>query len=601
MCLLIVALFFGAVAGAQENEAGALRTEFDTMVVTATKTEHTLADVPEATTVITAEEIEAQNATNILEVLRWIPGLTISDAYGSMGGDRYLVDGAPSDYTLMLVDGNRTKGSYILSEIPISSIERIEVVKGANSLLYGSDAMTGVINIITKGAPEKFTASAKITYSSGDEEDSNTQEASLGFKLGKLRQLYTYGRKEVEDGQYESDSFAGKFGIDLNESAELKFDVKVNQYEKENNDMDRYGYLLQLDWDVDERSSLMVKGFFRDYESVSHVGGAVTGTEEESAYDEEELVYTRLLGTNHLVTAGYQRMGDGFDYAGPDDKWSADHDSNSFFLQDEITLTQSFVIVPAIRVDYHSEWDEEINPKLSVLWKTTDTLNLRASWGTAFKAPSLTQMYRTSFHGHGGWGFWIMGNPDLQPEQSETFRFSAEKRFGNDFLGSIALFRSDFEDMIDGGYTGVVMPDGFKEYSYSNVAEAMTQGVEVNMKYYCTDRLLLTLGYTYLDTEDEETGEPLADTAAHRLTPGIRYTDNNIGFSVEVRGEYEQYDDADEEDEDDDNFMLHASISKRIADYAKLWINGNNLLDESQSSGISCEGMTLTFGLEFTY
>jgi outer membrane receptor for ferrienterochelin and colicins len=588
-------LIFGSVAWAQEDTEDRIDVQLGTTVVTATKTEHTLADVPEATVVITKEEIEAQNATNVLEVLRWIPGIRISDAYGSMGGDAYAIDGAPSDYTLMLVDGNRVKGSYILSEIPVSTIERIEIVKGANSLLYGSDALSGVINIITKRAPDRFTADLEASYSTS-EENSNAEEVSIGFKLGKLRQLYTYGRKDVEGGEYENDSFAGKFGFDINDNAELKFDFRANQYDKEYTDMDRYDYLLELDWDLDERSSLKAKGFFRDYSSVSHVGGATEGTEEDSTYDEEEIVYTRLLGESHLVTAGYQRMGDGFDYEGPSEEWTKHQDSNSLFLQDEITVIESLVLVPALRVDFHSEWGHEFNPKLSMLWKVTETTSLRASWGTAFRAPTLTEMYRSTFHGHGSWGFWIVGNPDLEPEKSETYRISVEKRFSNDFHGSIALFRNDFKDMIKGGFTD----PSRTVYSYSNVAEAMTQGVEVDMKYYFMDSFQATLAYTYLDTEDKETGEELSDTVRHRITGGVRYSNNDIGFTAEVKGEYERNAEADD-DTDENNFMLHAGLSKTITKYIKLWVNADNLLDEKQDSGISCEGRKITCGMHFSF
>jgi outer membrane receptor for ferrienterochelin and colicins len=588
-------LIFGSVAWAQEDTEDRIDVQLGTTVVTATKTEHTLADVPEATVVITKEEIEAQNATNVLEVLRWIPGIRISDAYGSMGGDAYAIDGAPSDYTLMLVDGNRVKGSYILSEIPVSTIERIEIVKGANSLLYGSDALSGVINIITKRAPDRFTADLEASYSTS-EENSNAEEVSIGFKLGKLRQLYTYGRKDVEGGEYENDSFAGKFGFDINDNAELKFDFRANQYDKEYTDMDRYDYLLELDWDLDERSSLKAKGFFRDYSSVSHVGGATEGTEEDSTYDEEEIVYTRLLGESHLVTAGYQRMGDGFDYEGPSEEWTKHQDSNSLFLQDEITVIESLVLVPALRVDFHSEWGHEFNPKLSMLWKVTETTSLRASWGTAFRAPTLTEMYRSTFHGHGSWGFWIVGNPDLEPEKSETYRISVEKRFSNDFHGSIALFRNDFKDMIKGGFTD----PSRTVYSYSNVAEAMTQGVEVDMKYYFMDSFQATLAYTYLDTEDKETGEELSDTVRHRITGGVRYSNNDIGFTAEVKGEYERNAEADD-DADENNFMLHAGLSKTITKYIKLWVNADNLLDEKQDSGISCEGRKITCGMHFSF
>ena len=120
------------------------------------------------------------------------------------------------------------------------------------------------------------------------------------------------------------------------------------------------------------------------------------------------------------------------------------------------------------------------------------------------------------------------------------------------------------------------------------------------MEFYFTDRFVTTLAYTCLDTEDKETGEELTDTAKHRITPGIRYSNNDMGFSAEVRGEYEKYAESDD-DTDDNNFMLHAGLSKTITKHIKLWINGDNLLDEEQDSGISCEGRTLTCGMQFTF
>ena len=626
------ALIFIFAFPAQAQEEGAASEGFEakleTVVVTATKTEHTLADVPDDTIVITSEEIDAQGATNVLEALRWIPGIRPSAAF-AMRGDESTIGGSPSNYTLILVDGNRVKGSYLLTEIPVSTIERIEIVKGANSLLYGSDALSGVINIITKDAPDKFTFNFEGSYATSDGVDTNTEEVSVGFNLGKLRQLYTFGRKDAEgeygdsfagklpgklkklstffmrnfEGwEYESNSYAGKFGLDLTDEAELKFDFRLNDFDMDFTEMDRGDYSVVFDWDVDERSKLKVKGFFRDYESVVHMGGSPIGTEEDNKYYEEEIQYTRLLGERNLVTAGFQRMDDEFDYSGPEEKWSESQDINSLYLQDEITITESFILVPAVRVDSHSEWDEEINPKLSLLWKVTDKTSLRASCGMAFKAPTLTQMYQTTFHGLGRWGFWIMGNPDLEPENATSYRVSIGQRFGKTFFGTLALFRNEFEDMIKRGFTGAVMPDGRPEYSYRNIAEAYTQGVEVDLKMSLTDNILATLGYTYLDTEDKETDEPLSDTPKHRLTPGLRYHNKDFGLMAEVRGEYEgeTYSSMGGEPEES-NFLLHTGLSKTITKYAKLWVTGDNLLDEEESSGISCEGRTITCGAKFTY
>ncbi len=162
--LCIMASFLlGGVAQAEKAKpkAGQIE-ELESITVTSGRTQHTLADVPEETIVITADELDKLNAENALEALRWIPGMQINFKRGAMGGDNFQMNESSTSDVLVLVDGNRTKGSYVISEIPVSSIERIEVVKGGNSVLYGTDALAGVINIITKKPTAKVNGSVKI-------------------------------------------------------------------------------------------------------------------------------------------------------------------------------------------------------------------------------------------------------------------------------------------------------------------------------------------------------------------------------------------------------------------------------------------------------
>ncbi len=595
--ILLGMLMLGPQAEASEKGSKQIATELETVVVTATRTEHTLANVPEATTVITGEELKIQNATNALEALRWIPGLNISLGYGAHGEDSYKVDGAESSYTLVLVDGNRGKGRYVLSEIPVSMIERIEVIKGANSLLYGSDAMSGVINMITKKTPEKFTGSIKGSYAAAEEE-SNTQEATLGFTLGKLRQIYSYKRAASEDGDYQGDSFIGKFGIDLGEKVKLGFGVKVNQFEMDYISSDKYDLHMNMDWQIDEKASLKAKVFFQDYgDEINSMGSTYT---LDTLYNEEELVYTRLFGGSHLLTVGYQRMDDDVDYKAPTRRRMDNRYSNNVFLQDEISVTEKLIVVPAIRMDFHNIWDDQINPKLSVLWQATDSLSLRTSWGTAFKAPTHSQLY-IKFRHPGNPPFWVQGNPDLEPEESRTLRISAEKRFGNTFLANVAIFRNDFENQI------IRVPvENSRDQSYGNVEEAMTQGVEMELKYYITDNLIGILGYTYLDTENKDTGETLPYTVGHRITPRILYNNQGMGFTIQLGGDYEKYTKLRgiaryDKDQNKEIFIVNANISKQITDSINIWVNGENLFNEKSVDGLAGDGTRVIFGLRFNW
>ncbi len=596
-CTVFGMLALNPAAQAVQTGSDQITTELESVVVTATRTEHTLEDVPEATTVITAKELKLQNAGNALEAIRWIPGMNVSLGYGAHGGDGYKIDGADSSYVLVLVDGNRGKGKYILSEIPVSMIERIEVIKGANSLLYGSDAMSGVINIITKQGSDKFTASIQGTYTSADE-NANTQEVTAGFSVGKLRQVYSYKREENNLGDYQGDSFMGKFGVDLGEQFALGFDVKANQFDMDFVSTDKYDFHLNFGWNIDDKGSLKAKLFVQDYEDKIQVMRDKYTI--DSLYNEQELVYTRLLGNSHLITAGYQRMEDDVDYKAPTKEYSGSRYSNNIFFQDEISFNDTFIVVPAVRMDFHSLWDDQVNPKLSVLWKATDTLSLRASFGTAFRAPSSKELYRR-FNHPGRQPFWVLGNPDLQPEESTTMRFNVRKRIGENFIGTLEFFRNDFDDKIQ-----IVPVPASIDRTYANVSEAMSQGFSAEMKYYVTDNLMAALGYTYLDTENKDTGKTLPYTVRHRLTPRVRYNNEAMGLTAQISGDYEDHATLSgiprrDRGQDKEVFILNASVSKQITDYVKVWINGENLLDKETVDGLSRDGLRVTFGLRFNY
>ncbi len=603
--LIFTALFLlgGGITQAEEtkSKANQIDKELDAVVVTATKTEHTLADVPEETTVITAEEIKMQNATNALEALRWVPGITISGSNHTYS-ETYAINGSGSDRTLVLIDGNRANARFPLSEIPASNIERIEIIKGANSLLYGSDAMSGVINIITKKAPDTFTAGVGGTYSVKKNKDkninTNTQDASVGFKLGNLRQLYSYKRSYTDNKGNEEDSFSGKLGFDLGEYTKLGFDVKISQHEVPSSPrtMDYQDYALYFDWNIDEYSTLKTKGIFRNDKHIHHI--ASKSTKENGRRDEEEIIYTRQVGDSNLLTFGYQRIGESLKLSGAD-TFSANVYSNNLFIQDEIAVTDNFIAVPALRMDYHSQWKDEWNPKLSLLWKITDTLQVRASGGTAFKAPSMENLYKKTYFARYFGGTWVFGNPNLKPEKSQTIRLSIEKRFNNNFFSRISVFRNDFKDGIR-WYNTKTRFNGKPVWTYANSVKSTIQGIETKIKYYITDELLVDLGYGFYNIENKDSKRAIDEPVSHRLTPMLRYHNEDIGLTTELRGEYEYYYKADA-DGDKDNFILSANISKQIADYMNLWITGDNLFDERKTFGIDKDGLRLTCGVRFSW
>ncbi|MDH4318669.1 MAG: TonB-dependent receptor plug domain-containing protein, partial [Desulfobulbaceae bacterium] len=189
--------------------------KLDEVVVTGTKTSHTLEDTPVTTQVVTQEEIERSGATTAGDVLSWVPGVYVKS--NGFARQAVNIEGLPDNYTLVLIDGQRQTGRHAnaidLSNIPTEMIQRIEVIKGPASVLYGSDAVAGVVNIITKKAPEKSYISGSASYglddsfSAGDTVDS---QINFGKRHDQLSYIFGAGHhssQQMGDGyEYESNN-----------------------------------------------------------------------------------------------------------------------------------------------------------------------------------------------------------------------------------------------------------------------------------------------------------------------------------------------------------------------------------------------------------
>ncbi|MCK4533187.1 TonB-dependent receptor [bacterium] len=596
MIMLVGFILPGLIQGVRAEEEIA---ELEEVVVTGTKTEHLLKNAPVETILISREEIERTNAVTVIDVLKWIPGIKSVGRYKPMGRDVYSVGGLSSEYTLILIDGQRIEGGHILTELPVNIIERIEVVKGPNSVLYGSDALNGVINIITKTS-EKTNANATFAFRSYDSE---ILKIGFGSMVGKLK--FDIGanankmRGETEESQYDNYNLLNKFKYEFDENIGLRFGSDFYSETTEYTESDKTNFNLGLDWKVKDSSFFKVGSYLWKYDDESCVGGGPIVAETDIQLIQGEVQYTCLLDEMNLVTIGTEILNEEMENSDFTEK--KEQTTNSFFIQDEISILERLVIVPAVRLDSHSEWGEETNPKIDVLYKADEKTNLRVSWGQAFKSPDFKDLYRLTYHPVGPTGFWIKGNPDLKPETSVGYRIGVEHRFTNKCLSSIAFFRNDIEDMIKGYWVRrFSYPPPFPvegEYSYHNIGEVFTQGVEFNLKGYLIKHIMTTLAYTWMNTEDKETQKELTDVPEHRANLSLRYYNEEIGFMLELREEYEGevFTDEENSEKNDDYFLTHAKISKVVADGVKLFFNVENLFDE-ESEQIG-EGRIFTGGV----
>jgi outer membrane receptor for ferrienterochelin and colicins len=448
------------------------------VIVSATKTEHTLGDVPVDAEVVTREELEQRQVQTVQEALEYLTGVQIKETSGSWGDKgKVQIQGLDERHTLILVDGQRFLGGHgdaaDLQSIPLDMVERIEVVKGPASALYGSDALGGVVNIITRNAPNKYSLALSPSFGS---RATQIHEATAGVAAGSFGGLLGYTYRESNGVNKETDEFnehlfQGSLGYAFTPDSKLTVKPFFSEHfmEYESRRQKRGGVNTLWDWAPDEVSNLRLRGSYFNYQ---HTTGDRSSDWETDSY-EGEITYSRMVFDRHMLTAGYQFFKEEITDHGKD--YEADQDLHSVYLQDEIDI-QPLVVVLGTRVDCHDRWGTEVNPKVSLLYNATGNLKIRGSVGTAFKGPSLVKLYGDE---------WRMGpyvvhaNPDLDPEKSIGYQLSIETAFSERLLAKLALFRNDIEDLID-SYTVRSGRPPFDMY-WRNIDEAMTQGVELSL------------------------------------------------------------------------------------------------------------------------
>ncbi|MDA3971116.1 MAG: TonB-dependent receptor [Desulfobulbaceae bacterium] len=596
------------------------------VVVTATRTPHTLKDVPVETVVISRQDIEQSNAQNAMDALKTVPGITSAvhdDVFGTytwrakMRGLNFN-DG----YGLILIDGQRVMGSgqsggmgeygVGLNQIPVEMIERIEVVKGPSSALYGSDAMAGVINIITKKSPDKATGRAGASYGwykvkekinsdgsvskpSDDGQSRNASQAYLSFgdrPLERLGYLIHYNYESADDirqDPIQSDRHSLMAKMDLAATDQLDFFLKgeVSEYEKtDNREEDSHRLSAGLEWRPRDDHFLSVKGYTYTWDFVHGYPGYSHGYKHgDTGFDQAELQYTWYASDQHALTMGGEVQQQTIDYIINNADASTilvkeDVKTNSLYGQDEINLFDDLTLVAGLRFDDHSNFGSEVNPKLSLMYTLTETTTFRASAGRAFKSPTIRQLYYDAPYRHGD--YYVQSNRDLKPEIGIGYSAGLEQWFwGDRLMTNLGLFRNEVEDMVIRQDTGTFY-DGLPLMTYQNVEEATTQGLELLAKLNHQD-FSLTMAYTYTGSENKETGNDLTYVPEHSFSLAPAYEwHHGLGVSGVITHTGKQYKDSGNTSQIDGHTVVDVRIHKELGDKAQLSFAADNIFDSDK-------------------
>ncbi|WP_043238366.1 TonB-dependent receptor domain-containing protein [Stutzerimonas azotifigens] len=544
------------------------------MVVSATHTERAMRDAPASVSVITHEELAKRPVQDLQEALRGTESLQ----FNGIGFDRrgISVRGMPSEHTLVLVDGKRISTSsgaiahsdFDLGWVPVEAIERIEVVRGPMSSLYGSEALGGVVNIITRKATDNWKGSGIID--GGVREDGlGGQSHQVGAYLGGPLVPGVLGltlngetRRQQETPDFDNERLSELEGRNANSgSATLSWTPD----EAQRIDL-TYGAGRERRWRNTETGGTNSAYYEsadvieREQWSLGHSGDWQWGSTQVRAYrnrldrdnarsdgqapsDPQRLTDSVVDGhlsvplfDRHLVTLGgewrKEELEDSSVNAAGDE--SALH--RALFLQDEIAFNPDWSLTLGSRFDKHEAFGWEASPRVYLLHHYSDALTFRAGIGRGYKAPSLKQLSPEYAAVGGGGRFTIYGNPELKPETNTSYELGADYQGAGWSLTGM-LFQNDVHDLIQTICVSRCGIRGAEVRNYENLEKARIRGLELGGGIDLPANFHWSLNYTYLDARNLTAGQRLGDRSRHMANSVLKWAPTP-GFDAQLRTEY---------------------------------------------------------------
>ncbi len=573
----ISSLACGAVA-AQETP------QLNDIVVTASGFEQQISSAPASISVISREELERGHFQNVTDALRDVPGVVVTGGGRGDNGNDISIRGMPSQYTLILVDGrpqnsreSRPNGSAGFEQDwlpPLQAIERIEVVRGPMSTLYGSDAIGGVINVITRKVADSWHGNIQLdTVLQEDSASGDSRQANFylsGPLVADRLGLQLYGRTSERD---EDDIENG-----YEEKSLQSLTARLSLAASDNHDFTAEAGITEQDRRSLVGRSAPAEGcrggctdsigeYTNSHVALTHSGRFDWGTSETFVQRERSENQSRDIEiTNttaktsaviplgmHMLTVGASWEEESLEDGTTNqisDRTAVENSQWALFMEDEWMLTNAWALTGGLRLDDDDNYGSHLSPRLYSVWNMTPEWTLKGGVSTGYRSPNLREI--TPDWGQISRGGNVYGNPDLEPETSLNKEIAL--LYGNDagLNGSLTLFHNDFEDKI----TRIACPidicnAGPNQFGSDptyrvNIDDAVTQGVEASLGAPLTDTLALTASYTFTDSEQksgEYAGEPLTQLPRHQVSATLDW-DVNARLSqwtkVSYRGEESQ-------------------------------------------------------------
>jgi len=571
------------------------------VVVTGTKTEESKWDATVPTQVIPEERIEERATIDVENVFREVPGLYVRrNEQFALGASTIRMQGADPNKVAILLDGRRFRGGINgvvdLRDIAANNVERIEILRGPASSLYGSDAMAGVVNIITRsGGP---TPTADATAAAGSFER-RFASVSHGWQVGPVRYFISglhdefqifeqFGEVSAqftdgnEDEKQRRDQASLRLDVDLGKGHSLMLTPSyLHQTNPESTNRDLVTG-AEWRWALTPTSSLTTwvsrYGFARDND--------LSGFEEDRDFVdwEAESRWTGELGASRLWESAQLTIGtrgrqqaldqDALEITGPTGSVEQPAVDASIwqispFVQTDLLLTERWSLLVGSSFDVNERYGFDVNPRGTLTWRPAEWVRLSASGGRGYRAPDLLQLFGIDVNSGGLYA--LLGNPDLAPETDLAINLEAQFQMRG-LTGFVTFFRHDFTDLIDFAQVPVCTSPGLPpgclvdplpglpgslRFQTQNFAEATTLGVETSLEMMPLELFSLPLlapgtphlistgiGYAFLNTVNRngipgEDGNDLPFRPHHRVLPQLTYRHRDLGVILSLWAEYE--------------------------------------------------------------
>ena len=562
-------------------------------------------------TVISRSDLERRREASVAEVLRSVPGLEVVRTGGS-GAASVFIRGANSSHTLVLIDGVRANspmgGAYDWADLTSDQIERIEVLRGPQSALYGSEAIGGVVSIVSRRGEGELSASAGIEAGSrsshrvwagagggGDLWDwrvQASQQETDGYSSA------SEANGNVEKDPWENLSLAGSLGRTLIGEGSVVFSARfldsataLDGFDFVAGPIDDLGYdqereqlvtAVNADLPISDRWRQKIRiGYAEETLETENLDGSLSylNSALDTTTQSIDLISDLVLSDEDSLSLGVsyeERDGESRD------NFAESVDITSLFAENRLSWRDTLFLNVGLRYDDHSVYGDETTGKVAASWVLADPgTRFHGSWGTGFKAPTFVDLY-----------FPFYGNPGLAPERSTSYDLGIEQTLGesDQWRLGLTLFASEIEDLI---------AFDFSTFLAGNIADAEVDGFEIEARWQPLSNLTARASYTQTDASDVATGDPLVRRPKHRYVVALNYSPfDRLDTELSYLGVRERYGVGGFEIDDYDRF--DATVNYQLTSGLSVYLRARNLLDEEYEEvpGYTTPGAQISLGIQ---